>query len=272
MDAIVIGGGIGGLTLALALHASGAARRIRVFEAAAEMRALGIGIHIGAHAMKELSALGLEDALVATSCQPEDYAFFTRHGQLVYREPFGKAAGHQWPHITLLRPDLQRVLLDRGARADRAGEFHHRPSLHRRRAERRPRHRALRRSAGRGAAAGGRRCADRLRRHPLGGARAVLSGRGAVQVSRLQPLARHDAAEAVSHRRQHRPHRRAAFDDAHQSAAQRHRRRRQPAHQLGLRDRARRRGAGRLEQAGRGWRISSRPIRTGRSTGWTCRR
>ena len=111
MDTIVIGGGIGGSALALALHASGVARRIRVFEAAAEMRALGIGIHIGAHAMKELSALGLEDALVATSCQPEDYAFFTRHGQLVYREPFGKAAGHLWPHITLLRPDLQRVLL-----------------------------------------------------------------------------------------------------------------------------------------------------------------
>src|SRR4029078_1189305 len=111
MDTIVIGGGIGGSVLALALHAARASRRIRVCEAAGEMRALGIGIHIGAHAMKELSALGLEDALVATSCQPEDYAFFTRHGQLVYREPFGKAAGHLWPHITLLRPELQRVLL-----------------------------------------------------------------------------------------------------------------------------------------------------------------
>jgi 5-methylphenazine-1-carboxylate 1-monooxygenase len=111
MDAIIIGGGIGGLTAALAIHASGAARRIRVFEAAPEMRALGVGINLGPHAMKELSALGLEDALVATSCQPQDYAFFTRHGQLVYREPWGKAAGHQWPHISLLRPDLQRVLL-----------------------------------------------------------------------------------------------------------------------------------------------------------------
>src|SRR6478672_5639507 len=89
MDAIVIGGGIGGLTLALALHAAGVARRIRVYDAAAEMRAIGIGIHIGSHAMKELSTLGLEDALVATSCQPEDYAFFTRHGQFAYRQPFG---------------------------------------------------------------------------------------------------------------------------------------------------------------------------------------
>src|SRR6476661_2844506 len=179
LDAIVIGGGIGGLTMALALHATGRARRIRVFEAAAELRALGIGIHIGPHAMKELSALGLEDALVATSCQPEDYAFFTRHGQLVYREPFGKAAGHLWPHITLLRPDLQRVLLT---------------ALRGRRAEWWPRHRALRRSAGQGAAGGGRRRADCLRRHPLRRARAILSRRGAVLFSRLQPVARHDAA------------------------------------------------------------------------------
>jgi 2-polyprenyl-6-methoxyphenol hydroxylase-like FAD-dependent oxidoreductase len=111
MDAIVIGGGIGGLSLALTLHGAGAATRVRVFEAAAEMRALGVGINLGPHAMKEMSALGLEDALVATSCQPQDYAFFTRHGQLVYREPWGKAAGHRWPHISILRPDLQRVLL-----------------------------------------------------------------------------------------------------------------------------------------------------------------
>jgi 2-polyprenyl-6-methoxyphenol hydroxylase-like FAD-dependent oxidoreductase len=112
MDIIIIGGGIAGLTLALATHASGAAARIRIFEAAPDIRALGVGINLGPHAIKELSALGLLDELVAVSCQPQDYAFFTRHGQLVYREPWGMAAGHQWPHISILRSELHRVLLE----------------------------------------------------------------------------------------------------------------------------------------------------------------
>jgi 5-methylphenazine-1-carboxylate 1-monooxygenase len=108
----IIGGGIGGLTLALAAHAARAADRIRVFEAAAQIHPLGVGINLGPHAVKELSALGLEDALAEVACQPQDYAFFTRHGQLVYREPWGRAAGHQWPHFSIHRADLHQVLLD----------------------------------------------------------------------------------------------------------------------------------------------------------------
>ena len=111
MGTIIIGGGIGGLTLALALHAAGARGRVRVYEAAAEMLPLGVGINLGPHAMKELSALDLETALVARGCTPQDYAFFTRLGQLVYREPWGRAAGHQWPHLSILRPELHDVLL-----------------------------------------------------------------------------------------------------------------------------------------------------------------
>jgi 2-polyprenyl-6-methoxyphenol hydroxylase-like FAD-dependent oxidoreductase len=111
VEVIIIGGGIGGLTLALAVHAAKVAHRIRVFEAAPEIHPLGVGINLGPHAVKELSALGLQDALAAVACQPQDYAFFTRHGQLVYREPWGLAAGHQWPHFSIHRADLHQVLL-----------------------------------------------------------------------------------------------------------------------------------------------------------------
>lgn len=112
MNIIIIGGGIGGLTLALAVRASAPGSRIRIFESTPDIRALGVGINLGPHAVKELSALGLEDALVAVACTPQDYAFFTRAGQLVYREPWGRAAGHLWPHLSIHRGDLHRVLLD----------------------------------------------------------------------------------------------------------------------------------------------------------------
>jgi 2-polyprenyl-6-methoxyphenol hydroxylase-like FAD-dependent oxidoreductase len=79
-----------------------------VFEAAPELHPLGVGINLGPHAIKELAGFGLLDALTAVSCQPQDYAFFTRHGQLVYREPWGMAAGH----ISILRSELHRVLLE----------------------------------------------------------------------------------------------------------------------------------------------------------------
>jgi 2-polyprenyl-6-methoxyphenol hydroxylase-like FAD-dependent oxidoreductase len=81
MDITIIGGGIGGLTLTLAVHDARAASRIRIFEATPDIRALGVGINLGPHAVKELSAFGLQDALVARCCTPQDYAFFTRHGQ-----------------------------------------------------------------------------------------------------------------------------------------------------------------------------------------------
>src|SRR5262245_38750054 len=111
MDTVIVGGGIGGLTLALALHAANVPGRIRVLEAAPEIKPLGAGINLGPHAMKEMSGLGLEAALTSRGCCPQDYAFFTRHGQLVYREPWGRAAGHRWPHFSIHRADLHAVLL-----------------------------------------------------------------------------------------------------------------------------------------------------------------
>ena len=55
---MIIGGGVGGLTLALSLHQAGIA--CRVFEAAPDIRPLGVGINLLPHGMRELTELGLQ--------------------------------------------------------------------------------------------------------------------------------------------------------------------------------------------------------------------
>lgn len=114
MDVIIAGGGIGGLTLGLMLHRAGIA--CRVFEAASELRELGVGINILPHACRMLSGLGLRDALAAVAVETRENAFFNRHGQLIYTEPCGLAAGYEWPQFSIHRADLHTILLDAARR------------------------------------------------------------------------------------------------------------------------------------------------------------
>jgi 2-polyprenyl-6-methoxyphenol hydroxylase-like FAD-dependent oxidoreductase len=109
-EIIIVGAGIGGLTLGLALHERGIP--CRIFESAAEIRPIGVGINLLPHATKELAALGLEPALAQVAIATGDATFFNRFGQLIYQEPLGQAAGYQHPQFSIHRGDLQRVLLD----------------------------------------------------------------------------------------------------------------------------------------------------------------
>ena len=61
MEVMIIGGSIGGLTLGLMLHRAGIASRI--YESAADIKPVGVGINILPHASRELCELGLEEAL-----------------------------------------------------------------------------------------------------------------------------------------------------------------------------------------------------------------
>src|SRR5207253_3517405 len=109
-DIIIVGAGIGGLTLGLALHRAGIP--CRIFESAAEIRPIGVGINLLPHATKELVALGLESALEKAAIATTDATFFNRFGQLIYQEPLGRAAGYDHPQFSIHRGDLQMVLLD----------------------------------------------------------------------------------------------------------------------------------------------------------------
>lgn len=108
-DVLIIGGGIGGLTLALMLRRAGIPAR--VYEAATEIRAIGVGINLLPHAMKELAALGLEPALARHGIATREAVFFNRFGQLIYREPLGRHAGYDWPQVSIHRGDLHLELV-----------------------------------------------------------------------------------------------------------------------------------------------------------------
>src|SRR5260221_8565952 len=106
----IVGGGIGGLTLALELHRRG--QPCRVFESAPEIRAVGVGVNLLPHATKVFAGLGLEPALARAAIETKESVFYNRFGQLIYREPLGRRAGYDWPQFSIHRGDLQAILIE----------------------------------------------------------------------------------------------------------------------------------------------------------------
>jgi 5-methylphenazine-1-carboxylate 1-monooxygenase len=107
-DVIIAGGGIGGFTAALSLHRIGLP--VQVFESVDRIQALGVGINLLPHAVRELDALGLADDLAANGLTPTTLAYFTKRGEPIWDEPRGLAAGYRWPQISIHRGILHTIL------------------------------------------------------------------------------------------------------------------------------------------------------------------
>ncbi len=110
MTVLIIGGGIAGLTTALSLHQIGVS--CRVYESVETIEPLGVGINTLPHAVRELTELGLGDALAASGIATAELAYYSRRGQRIWSEPRGAAAGYRWPQYSIHRGALQMILLD----------------------------------------------------------------------------------------------------------------------------------------------------------------
>src|SRR3569832_1674266 len=108
MSIAIVGGGIGGLALALSRHRLGL--ECDVYETAPEVREIGVGITLLPHAMRELALLGLQGELEAAGIENLESVFFNRWGQFIYREQRGRHAGYSLPEIGLHRGKLHGIL------------------------------------------------------------------------------------------------------------------------------------------------------------------
>jgi len=106
---IVAGGGIGGLAAGLTLHQIGVP--CIVFEAAREMRPLGVGINLQPNAVRELYDLGITEAdLDGVGLPAKEWALVGLNGNDIYSEPRGMLAGYTWPQYAVHRGRLHMLL------------------------------------------------------------------------------------------------------------------------------------------------------------------
>lgn len=107
---LVVGGGIGGLTTALHLHRAGF--DVHVFEAANEIKPLGVGINLLPHAVRVLTNLGLQGELEKVAVATRELVYFNKFGQRIWQEPRGQFAGYNWPQFSIHRGLFQLILLE----------------------------------------------------------------------------------------------------------------------------------------------------------------
>lgn len=109
---IIIGGGIGGLTAALALLQRGL--DVAVYEQAPVLREVGAGVQIGSNGTRALYAMGLEEALREVQVLPPRRQLrHWRTGETWNWFDLGSASVERFgtPHILMHRNDLHGILV-----------------------------------------------------------------------------------------------------------------------------------------------------------------
>ena len=113
MRVAIIGGGIGGLTLAIALRRHGL--QPDVYEQTSELSEIGAAVALSANGTRELERLGMTDALHEASCEPTELIYRDgRTGARVVSHPVRDGGAYRQrfgaPYYGIHRADLQRIL------------------------------------------------------------------------------------------------------------------------------------------------------------------
>ena len=109
---LIVGGGLGGLTAALALARQG--RAVRVLEGAPSFGAIGYGIQFGPNVFHALDRIGVSEAVLAKADAPPACLMLDAlTGEEVTRVPTGASlrARFKHPYIIIHRVDLHEALL-----------------------------------------------------------------------------------------------------------------------------------------------------------------
>ncbi len=109
---LIAGGGIGGLTAALALLKRGI--DVDVYEQAADLREVGAGVQISANGSRALFNLGIGEALAAVSCEAsgkEIRLWSTGQTWTLFDLGAQSVSQYGFPYFTVYRPDLLSALV-----------------------------------------------------------------------------------------------------------------------------------------------------------------
>lgn len=109
--ALVVGGGIGGLSAAIALRRKGIA--VDLIEINRDWKVYHIGIVVQANCIRAMAALGIADQAIAAGFPYSGLSFQDLHGNVLKEIKGAKLAGEQYPsHLGMSRPALHRLLTD----------------------------------------------------------------------------------------------------------------------------------------------------------------
>jgi 2-polyprenyl-6-methoxyphenol hydroxylase-like FAD-dependent oxidoreductase len=111
LQILVVGGGIGGLTAAIALRRDG--HRVTVIEKDPEWSVYGVGIIQQANVIRAMADLGLVDDYMSASVGFEKVAIHLPNGAMVAEVPMPRLVEGYPPAVGIGRPALHKILGDR---------------------------------------------------------------------------------------------------------------------------------------------------------------